>query len=58
MEIVSKKQKIMFSENYYMEPYNFYMTVIYKQLLEKFHFQFLYVFNISCTCNKEASSCR
>ena len=44
-------QKIMFGENYYLQPYNFYMIVIYKQLLEKFHFEFLHVFNFSCTGN-------
>ena len=44
-------QKIMFGENYYLQPYNFYMIVIYKQLLEKFHFEFLHVFNFSCTWN-------
>ena len=46
MDTVSKIQKIMFGENYYLQPYNFYMIVIYKQLLEKFHFELLHVFNL------------
>ena len=28
MDIILKMQNIMFAENYYMQPYNFYMTVI------------------------------
>ena len=28
MDIISKMQNIMFAENYYMQQYNFYMTVI------------------------------
>ena len=35
----------MFRENYHMQPYNFYMTEICKQLLKKFHFKFLHIFN-------------
>ena len=28
MDITSKMQNIMLTENYYMEPYSFYMTII------------------------------
>ena len=49
-------QKIMFGENYYMWPYNFYVTVICKQLLKMFYFEFSHVFNYFCTWNKEARS--
>ena len=45
MNVVSKIQKIMFRESYCMWPHNFYMTIICKQLFEKFHFEFLHVFN-------------
>ena len=31
MEIILKMQKFMFAENYYMEPYNFYMTVNFNE---------------------------
>ena len=31
MDIISKMQNIMFSENYYMHPCNFYMAVIYNE---------------------------
>ena len=58
MKTVSEMKKTMFGENYYMQSYNFYMTVICKQLLEKFQLEFQHVFNFSCTWNKEASSCQ
>ena len=32
MDIISKMQNIMLAENYYMEPYNFYMTVICNEI--------------------------
>ena len=31
MEIISKMQNFMLAENYYTEPYNFYITVIYNE---------------------------
>ena len=59
MDIISKVQNIMFTGNYYIWPYNFYLTVICNEkLLEKFNFQLLHAFNYSCTWNKETSSCR
>ena len=50
----------MFGENFYLLPRSFYLTVICNkiQLLEKFHFEFLHVFNFPCTLNKDVSSCR
>ena len=59
MDINSKMQNIMLAENYYMQPYSFYMiSSAMKQLLEKFNFELLHAFNFSCTWNKETSSCR
>ena len=58
MKTVSEMKKTMFGENYYMQSYNFYMTVICKQILVKFQLEFQHVFNFSCTWNKEASSCQ
>ena len=47
-------QKIMFIEKCCMQSYNFYVNAVCKQLLEKFHFNFLHGFNVFCTWNKEA----
>ena len=33
------------------------MTVICNQLIKKFHFEFLHVFNFFCAWNKEVNSC-
>ena len=31
MDIILKMQNIMFAKNYYMESYNYYMTVIWNE---------------------------
>ena len=32
MDIILKMQNFMFAKNYYMQPYNYYMTVIYNEI--------------------------
>ena len=49
-------QNIMFSENYYMQPYNFtWLSSAMKQLLEKFHFEVLHAFNFSALDIKKSA---
>ena len=50
MNIITKMQKIIFTKNYYMQPYKFYiLSLAIKQLPEKLNSEFLHAFNFSCT---------
>ena len=54
MNIISKMQNIMLSQNYYIEPYNFYMTMNCNEIAtRKVNFELLHAFSFSCTWNKE-----